>query len=409
MSEDATYYCQLDNGIRIVHRQNASPVSCLGLMVGAGTRDEDPKENGIAHFVEHAVFKGTTSLTSRQIINRIENVGCDLNAYTTKEETTFYASTLTTYYERALQLIADMLFHPSFPAEELRKERLVIYDEIESCNDSPSELIYDDFENLIFRNHPLHNPILGEPKTLRWLTGEKLHRFMHYAYNPDAMVFFSLSSLPFSKVKRLAEKHLAASPYQSRAFLRQPPADYRPAEAVFHKHTHQTHCMLGGLAYPVGHADQLGLYLLNNILGGSGMNSLLNLAVREKNGLVYTIESNYTPLSDTGYWSVYFASEENNKERCLALVNKQLQRLVDKPMSVVTLCKYQRQLLGQMAIMAENGENNALAMAKQVLYQNVAPVWQTVYKKIEQLTPADLFRIANECYRPSSLSLLQYC
>ncbi len=408
MSESSVLYHQLNNGIRIVYRQIDSPVSYLGLMVGAGTRDEKPKENGIAHFIEHAVFKGTDNLTARQLINKIESVGCDLNAYTTKEETTFYASTLTAHYERALHLIADMTFHPSFPKNELNKERLVIYDEIESYNDSPSELIYDDFENLIFQEHSLHNPILGEPKTLRWLTSDKLHNFMQTAYNPDAMVFFTLSSLPFCKVLRWAEKYLSCCPYPSRAFTRQPPTQYLVAETSFHKHTHQTHCMLGNIAYPIGHDKQLGLYLLNNILGGSGMNSLLNLAVREKNGLVYTIESNYTPLSDTGYWSVYFAADESHKEQCLNIVYRQLQRLIDKPMTATTLHKYQKQLLGQMAIMAENRENDALTMAKQVLYQNVATSWQDTYKKIEQLTPDDLFHIANECYQLSDLSLLQY-
>lgn len=408
MSETSIRYHRFNNGIRLIYQPIDSPVSYLGLMVGTGTRDENPKENGIAHFIEHTVFKGTHNLSARQIINKIECVGCDINAYTTKEETTFYAATLTSHYQLALHLIADMIFHPSFPQKELNKERLVIYDEIESYNDSPSDLIYDDFENLIFNNHALQNPILGVPKTLRWLTSDKLHNFMQYAYNPDAMVFFTLSSLPFSKVLKWAEKYLSDCPYPSRTFTRQPPVQYTAAQTDFHKHTHQTHCMLGTLAYPIGHDKQLGLYLLNNILGGSGMNSLLNLAVREKNGLVYTIESNYTPLSDTGYWSVYFAADATHKEQCLDIVHQQLKRLTDKPLSTSTLHKYQKQLLGQMAIMAENRENNALTMAKQVLYQNVATTWQDTCSKIEQLTPDNLIQIANECYLPSNLSLLQY-
>lgn len=408
MSDYSVYYHQFANGIRLVYQQIDSPVSYLGLMVGAGTRDEEQKENGIAHFIEHAVFKGTTSLSSRQIINKIEDVGCDLNAYTTKEETVFYASTLSAYYDRALRLITDMVFHPSFPTEELNKERLVIYDEIESYNDSPSDLIYDDFEDLIFQGHSLHNPILGEPKTLRWINGDKMHRFMQRAYNPDAMVFFTLSSLPFNKVLQHAERYLSDCPYPSRDFVRQAPTAYRAAETSFHKHTHQVHCMLGNIAFPIGHTHQLGLYLLNNILGGSGMNSLLNLAVREKNGLVYTIESNYTPLSDTGYWSVYFAADEDKRDQCLDLIHRQLQRLVDKPLSPTMLRKYQKQLLGQMAIMAENRENNALAMAKHVLYQNVAPSWQETYKEIARLETSDLYRIANECYRGEDVSVLMY-
>ncbi|MCM1035457.1 MAG: insulinase family protein [Paludibacter sp.] len=408
ISDTPTFYHTLPNGIRIVHRFTASPVAWLGLMVGVGTRDEDPKENGMAHFVEHTVFKGTTTRSAKQIINRIENVGGELNAYTTKEETVFYAATLAEYYPRALELIADMLFRPSFPAEELRKERLVIYDEIQSYNDSPSELIYDDFENLLFRGHALQYPVLGEPRTLRWLTASKVRRFMQYAYNTDKMVFFSLSSLPFAQIVRLAERYLGDIPCNTRSFRRMAPAFYTPAQEEFHKHTHQTHVMLGARAYPLEHPRRQALYFLNNIVGGGGMNSLLNLSLREQRGLVYSIESNYTPLSDTGYWAVCFASEPQNAEQCLALVYKQLENLMNKPLSDAAFCKYRKQLLGQMAIGAENIENNALSMAKYMLYYNNAPDWRDIYQQIATLTPHDLFEVANECYNLSSLSLLQY-
>ncbi len=408
MTEITTYYHTLPNGIRIVHRQTESPVAYLGIMIGAGTRDEDPKQNGMAHYIEHTVFKGTQHRSARQIINRIENIGGELNAYTTKEETTFYAATLSQYFARTLELIADMVLYPTFPKKETDKERTVIYDEILSYNDSPSELIYDDFENLIFNGHSLQMPILGTRQTLRYLTDKKALQFMQDTYNTDRMVFFSISNLPFKKVVAYAEKYLSDTPYHTREFTREAPANYTAQRAEYHKHTHQTHVMLGTRAFPIGHEKHLTLYLLNNIIGGSGMNSLFNLALREQRGLVYTIESNYTPLSDTGYWATYFASEPQDTDLCLELIYKQLKNLREKPLSDSTFRKYLRQLLGQMAISAENQESNALSMAKSTLYQNAAPAWQDVYAQVAQLTPHDLFVLANELFLPQQISMLLY-
>lgn len=408
MTDRPTFYHTLPNGIRLVHRLTDSPVSYLGFMVGTGTRDEQPAQNGMAHFIEHTVFKGTTTRSARQIINQIEGTGGELNAYTTKEETAFYAATLTTYFEKAMDLLSDMVFRPVFPDEEIDKERLVIYDEIQSYNDSPSELIYDDFEALLFDGHSLQLPILGAPRTLRWLNGKKAQQFMQDTYNTDQMVFFSLSSLPFEKVVKWAEHYLSACPYHERTYQRLAPQTYRPQEAGFHKHTHQTHVMLGAPAYPLQHEKQAAMYLLNNILGGGAMNSLLNLSLREKRGLVYNIESTYTPLSDTGYWAVYFAAEPENTAQCIALVKAELEHLRTTPLSEFALQKYKKQLMGQMAVAAENQENEALAMAKLMLYEHCAPVWQETFQHIQTLTPADLFQAANDAYAPTSLSMLQY-
>ncbi len=409
MNEITTYYHTLPNGIRIVHRQTGSPVAYLGIMIGAGTRDEEPKQNGMAHYIEHTVFKGTQHRTARQIINRIENIGGALNAYTTKEGTTFYAATLAQYFPRTLELIADMVLYPTFPKKETDKERTVIYDEILSYNDSPSELIYDDFENLIFNGHSLQMPILGTKQTLRYLNQKKALQFMQDTYNTDCMVFFSISSLPFKKVVAYAEKYLGNTPYHTRQFQRVAPAPLTMgAKAEYHKHTHQTHVMLGTRAFPIGHEKQLALYFLNNIIGGSGMNSLFNLALREQRGLVYTIDSNYTPLSDTGYWATYFASEPQDTEQCLDLIYKQLRNLREKPLSDNTFRKYLRQLLGQMAISSENKENAALSMAKSTLYQNAAPIWQDVYAQVAQLTPHDLHALANELFQPQQIATLLY-
>ncbi len=410
VKDQNTYYHTLKNGLRIVHRHTSSPVAYLGLMVGAGTRDEDPKQNGMAHYIEHTVFKGTQHRTARQIINRIENIGGDINAYTTKEETTYYAATLVEYFSRTMELLADMVMCPTFPKKEIEKEREVIFDEIQSYNDSPSELIYDDFENLIFSGHPLQMPILGTKKTLRSLNQKKALYFLQENYTPQRMVFFSIGNLPFCRVIHYAEKYLEY--YQPQSTLgssRQAPTTLeRGATATYHKHTHQTHVMLGTRAYPIGHENQLGLYFLNNIIGGSGMNSLLNLALREQRGLVYTIESNYTPLSDTGYWATYFASEAQDIDQCLSLIYKQLATLREKPLSDTTFRKYLRQLLGQMAIAAENPENNALTMAKSVLYKNTASPWQDVYAHVAQFTPADLYRIGNELFEEKNISTLLY-
>ncbi len=405
-----TYYHTLKNGIRVVHRQTASPVAYLGLMVGAGTRDEQPKHNGLAHYIEHTVFKGTQHRTARQIINRIENIGGEINAYTTKEETTYYAATLVEYFSRTLELIADMVMNPTFPKKETDKERAVIYDEIQSYNDSPSELIYDDFENLIFAGHPLQMPILGTKKTLRYLNQKVALDFLQQNYTPDRMVFFSASNLPFKKVIQYAEKYLEN--YHVTCDIPSvriaPEEQTRGAKGTFHKHTHQTHVMLGTRAFPIGHEKQLALYFLNNIIGGSGMNSLLNLSLREQRGLVYTIESNYTPLSDTGYWATYFASEPQDTDQCLNLIYKQLATLREKPLSDATFRKYLRQLLGQMAISAENQENNTLSMAKSVLYQNAAPRWQDVYARVAQFAPADLYQLANELFQEENITTLLY-
>ncbi len=409
MNEIMTYYHTLPNGIRVVHRQTSSPVAYVGIMIGAGTRDEDPKQNGMAHYIEHTVFKGTQHRSARQIINRIENIGGELNAYTTKEETTFYAATLSQYFARTLELIADMVLYPTFPKKETDKERTVIYDEILSYNDSPSELIYDDFENLIFSGHPLQMPILGTRQTLRHLTDKKALQFLQDYYDPTRMVLLSISNLPFKKVVYYAEKHLSKTPYCSHLSTRVAPTPLAAGvRAEYHKHTHQTHVMLGTRAFPIGHEKQLALYFLNNIIGGSGMNSLLNLALREQRGLVYTIDSSYTPLSDTGYWATYFASEPQDTEQCLDLIYKQLRGLREKPLSDTTFRKYLRQLLGQMAISAENKENAALSMAKSTLYLDVAPAWEEIYAEVARLTPHDLFVLSNELFQPEQIATLLY-
>ncbi len=405
-----TFYHTLPNGIRVVHCLTASEVVYMGVMVGTGTRDEKPEENGMAHYIEHCVFKGTHHHTSRQLINSIEGVGGEVNAYTTKEETTFYAATTADHVASTLRLLAEMVTEPAFPKAETDKECMVIYDEIESYNDSPSELIYDDFENLLFRNHSLAMPILGTKKTLRHISSkpELAIDWLHKQYKPSRMVVFFQGNIATERVFRLAEKEFAGYPVVENTRMRMFVPENKAATVTYKKHTHQQHVMLGTQAYPLGDVRQLPLYLLNNILGGGSLSSRLNLSLREQRGLVYTIESTYTPLSDTGYWCIYFACEQEEYEQCMALVRKELTYMAEHPLTEAALHRALVQLRGQMAIAAENQENNALAMAKSVLYFGTAPTWQETYAKVARTTPAILQSIAQDLFAPPRLSTLIY-
>ena len=412
-----TFYHNLPNGVQIVHRKSSSPVVYVGIMVGAGTRHEQPNENGMAHYIEHCVFKGTEHYTARQIINHIEGIGGEINAYTTKEETTFYAATLRNHFRTTLHLLADMVLRPTFNKRETDKEVTVILDEIESYNDSPSELIYDDFENMVFEGSSLAMPILGTKKTLKRISKSRQYPldWMAQHYRPERMVLFVLGNVTTQQVISAAEKELlASSPYlpiasspiaNSEASYSQSPIAY---SRTYKRHTHQTHIMLGSHSYPIGHPKQLTMYLLNNILGGSSMSSRLYLSLREKHGLVYNIDSQAVPLSDTGYWNIYLACEPQHKDQCLELCHKELKQLRDVTLTSAQLQRALRQLEGQMAISAENQENNALAMAKQMLYYHHAPAWQETFARLQTITPTQLQDVANETYAPETIYTLLY-
>ena len=405
------FYDILPNGVQIVHKQVSSEVAYVGIMVGAGTRDEEPKLSGLAHYIEHCVFKGTTTRTAGQIINQIEGIGGEINAYTTKEETTFYAATPVEHFAHTLHLIADIVLHPTFPKKETDKELQVILDEIESYNDSPSELIYDDFEGLVFAGSTLASPILGTSKSLHKIKGSDAQAFMQRCYDPHRMVVFSQSSLPMKAVMREVSRCLSDTPYNNtRAYVRQvfSVEASTPSSVTLKKRTHQMHMMLGGLAYPLGHEKQLATYLLNNILGGGALNSRLNMCLREQRGLVYTVESTYTPLSDTGYWSIYFASDPEDESQCMELIRQQLEELKSRPLTKTQLQRAIEQLRGQMAIAAENQENNVLAMAKNMLYFHHAPTWQETFAKIAQITSEQVCAVANELFDTKNTFSLSY-
>ena len=427
-----TFYHNLPSGLQIVHRKTTSPVVYVGIMVGAGTRHELPNENGMAHYIEHCVFKGTEHYTARQIINHIEGIGGEINAYTTKEETTFYAATLRNHFRTTLHLLAEMVFRPTFSKKETDKEVTVILDEIESYNDSPSELIYDDFENMVFEGSSLAMPILGTKKTLRRISKSPdiALNWMKTHYRPERMVLFVLGNITTQQVISAATRELLSnSQYpiaNSEASHSQSPIPHSEAShspqgvqypiaapaasntRLYKRHTHQTHIMLGSRSYPIGHPKQLTMYLLNNILGGSSMSSRLYLSLREKYGLVYNIDSQAVPLSDTGYWNIYLACEPQHRDQCLELCHKELKQLRDLTLTSAQLQRALRQLEGQMAISAENQENNALAMAKQMLYYHHAPAWQETFAKVKEITPAQLQEVANEVFAPEKIYTLLY-
>lgn len=411
-----TFYHILSNGVKIVHRWTPSPVAYVGVMVGAGTRDELPEENGMAHYIEHCVFKGTNHHSARQIIHAIEGIGGEINAYTTKEETTFYAAILAEHVQLTLHLIAEMILEPAFKKEETDKERMVILDEIESYNDQPSELIYDDFESLVFEGSSLAMPILGTRKTLKHISSKPDYAkaWMAQHYRPERMVVFCQGNVKPEKIFRLAEKEfgqLTRNSEQDKTTLKPGSNQVQTPlrnSAIFKRHTHQVHAMLGGRAFEIGHEQQLTMFLLNNILGGGSLNSRLNLSLRESKGLVYTVESTYTPLSDTGYWCVYWACDPEDYKQSLELVQKELDKLRQTPLSEGALRHSLEQLRGQLAISAQNQENSALAMAKSVLYRGKAPEWQETFVKISQTTPELLLNVANLLFNADNRYILTY-
>lgn len=398
----------LSNGLRIIHKPDESAVTYCGMVINTGSRDEIETEQGMAHFIEHMLFKGTEKRRSGHIINRLENVGGELNAYTSKEETVVYAIVLKEYFERAIELVSDIVLHSTFPQKEIDKEVVIIVDEIQSYNDSPSELIYDDFEELLFANHPIGHNILGKSELLEKYTTEDATRFVQKHYRPEEMVFFVLGDLDFNQIVRWAQKYLKTDGQEQRCNERKSPTSYRPVKKEIVKNTHQVHFMLGNRAYDLHHPNRMGMYLLNNILGGPGMNSLLNLSLREKHGLVYNVESSYQPFTDTGMWSVYFGCDTENAARCEQLVYSELQKLREQPLTENALKKYKLQLMGQMAISAEQKENLALSLGKSFLRYGKIDNLEIVKQKIEEITVDKLQEIANEIFNPDRLSVMKY-
>ncbi len=402
------YTHTLNNGIRIIHKPENGEVGYCGMIINAGSRDEKENEHGMAHFIEHVVFKGTKKRKAFHVLSRLEDVGGELNAYTTKEETCIYATYLKEDYQRSMELIADITFHSVFPEKELIKEKEVIIDEINSYKDSPAELIFDDFEELLYPNHPIGRNILGTPEILKSFTREDIFSFIKNNYHTDQIVFCSVGQQEFKKVIKLAEKYFGEIPENRRKIKRQPIAKNQPQIVKTNKDTYQSHVVLGGIAYDYNHPKRLGLHLLNNLLGGPGMNSRLNMSLREKKGIAYNIESTYTAFYGTGVFSIYFGTDRKNVDKSIKIVFNELNKLRNQTLGTLQLHKAKRQLKGQIAISSENKENLMLNIGKSYLLYNKVDSLDYIYKKIDALTASDLLEVANECFNPEDLSQLIY-
>lgn len=398
----------LKNGLRIVHKPLSGKVSYCGFIINAGTRDEQSSEHGMAHFVEHMLFKGTEKRRSHHIINRMESVGGEINAYTNKEETVIYSVFLEEDFNRALELLVDLTFHSVFPKKEIEKEIDVILDEINSYEDSPSELIFDEFENLIFRNSQLGHNILGEPEYLTKFNTAKAKAFVDQHYLPQNMVFFSLGNTDMKKIVKLAEKYLSEIQLSASQHTRICPDSVDRIEQKIVKDTSQTHALIGGRCYDLHHPKRKALHLLNNILGGPGMNSRLNISLREKKGYVYNVDSNITSYSDAGIFSIYFGCDKRNIDKCVKLIHAELKNLRDNKLTTSQLAAAKKQLIGQIAISGDGHENLALGLGKSFMHYNHFNNMEETIKKIEQISASDLLDVANEVFDKHKLSSLIY-
>ena len=433
----------LDNGLRIIHLPSDSQVVYCGYQINAGTRNEEPGEEGLAHFCEHVTFKGTERRKAWHILNCLESVGGDLNAYTNKEGTVYYSAILKEHIARAVDLLSDIVFHSVYPQAEIDKEVEVICDEIESYNDSPAELIYDEFENILFKGSPLGHNILGTAEQVRAFKTEDALRFTRKLYRPDNAIFFAYGDIDFKKLVKLIQKALgecpkgrelacstdcksAETPTDERIAEETPTEEMEAGDAnhkvqsskfnaqskvagktiVMQKNTHQAHVMIGTRAYDVNDDRRMPLYLLNNMLGGPGMNAKLNLALREHNGLVYTVESTMVAYGDTGTWSIYFGCDEHDVKRCLRLVRKELDKFMQKPLSDAQLKAAKKQIKGQIGVACDNRENFALDFGKSFLHYGWEKNVDRLYEQVDEITATQIQAVAQELFDKDRLTTL---
>ena len=403
----------LDNGLRIIHLPSDSQVVYCGYQINAGTRNEEPGEEGLAHFCEHVTFKGTERRKAWHILNCLESVGGDLNAYTNKEGTVYYSAILKEHIARAVDLLSDIVFHSVYPQAEIDKEVEVICDEIESYNDSPAELIYDEFENILFKGSPLGHNILGTAEQVRAFKTEDALRFTQKLYRPDNAIFFAYGDIDFKKLVRLLQRALADDESVVKLAEEKLPKNYPPVgdgiagqTIVMQKNTHQAHVMIGTRAYDVNDDRRMPLYLLNNMLGGPGMNAKLNLALREHNGLVYTVESTMVAYGDTGTWSIYFGCDEHDVKRCLRLVRKELDKFMQKPLSDAQLKAAKKQIKGQIGVACDNRENFALDFGKSFLHYGWEKNVDRLYEQVDEITAAQIQAVAQELFDKGRLTTL---
>ena len=402
----------LANGLRVIYEQTDSPVVYCGYVMRVGTRHEQAAESGMAHFIEHMTFKGTERRRAWQISNGLERVGGELNAYTTKQETVYCATVLRPDFPRAVDLLTDIVFHSTYPQAEIDREVEVICDEIDSFKDSPSELIFDEFESLVFEGCDLGRDILGEADRLRQYRTADALRFTRAHYRPDNAVFYIYGQVDFCRAIRQLERLMATSeavlsphePAPTPSALILP-----PARTVYRdRGTHQAHVLLGCPTYGGRHPHRFALLLLNNILGGPGMNARLNMLMRERAGLVYTVESNYSTYIDVGLWTVYFGCDTDDVDRCLRLVRRELQRMIDQPLTPRQLQAAKKQFIGQIGISREARESYAIGLGKTYAHYDTWRDLDALAQEVDALTSEELQTVAAEVFAADRLSLLVY-
>lgn len=398
-----------ENGIRILHKQvGHTKIAHCGFALDIGSRDETQHEQGLAHFWEHMAFKGTRKRKAFHILNRLDSVGGDLNAFTTKEKIFFHASVLDNYFEQAIELLTDITFHSTFPEREITKEKSVILEEMAMYRDTPSDAIYDEFDAVLFGDHPLGWLILGSSESVRRFTRQDFLHFVKGHLNTERLVLASVSAHPFEKVKKYAEKYLSEIPRQTPPLHRTPPPPFVAQDLHYQKPISQVHCLLGGRAYSRMHPNKMALALLTNFLGGPGMNTRLNLLLREKYGLVYSVDASYTAYNDTGNVSIGFATEPATWERTYQLLDKELKRYRQTPLGVRQLHQAKRQFMGQIAMSEESNSSYMLTLGRSILDEGYLPTLPEVFAEIERLTAKDLLEVMNEVFAQESLSRLVY-
>ncbi|RYE29495.1 MAG: insulinase family protein [Sphingobacteriaceae bacterium] len=399
---------QLPNGIRILYYPTDSTIAHCCLMINAGSRDEAEGKDGLAHFIEHLLFKATERRNTNQILNRLEVVGADLNAYTTKEYTCIHASFLKEYLERAMDLMEDIFFHSTFPEEEMEKEKGVILDEIASYQDQPEEAIQDDFEDLLFKNHALGRNILGTTTSVNSLSKTDIASFIAQNYSTHQTVFAVTGKYDFNKIIKLAERYFGALPENNQLKNRIEPGTIAADFVRVEKSISQTHCIMGSKAYASFNDKKVMLLLLNNLLGGNGMSSRLNLEIREKHGIAYTVESNYSPMTDTGLFSIYFGTDPEKAPKAIKLIQKELQKLRDNKLGTLQLHQAKQKFIGQIALGEENRLGLILSMAKSLMDFGRIDTLEEVFAKINAVSADDLLEVSNEIFDPAGMLTLLF-
>ncbi|TAG87585.1 MAG: insulinase family protein [Bacteroidetes bacterium] len=408
MNNTIEYYT-FPNGLRLVHKTvTHTQIAHCGFILNIGSRDEKMTEQGLAHFWEHMAFKGTKKRSSFHILNRLESVGGEINAYTTKEKICFYASFLEKHYERAFELLTDITFEPTFPTHQIETERGVILEEMAMYLDSPDDNLQDEFDGLIFKNHSLGYNILGTTESVSGFKQIDFQNFFQQNISTNEIVFASVSPQPFSKVKKLAEKYLANIPTQYNEKKRTPFYHYQAENITKFHHATQAHCAIGSEAYSLQDEKRLPFFILCNILGGPALNSRLNWSLREKNGLVYSVDANFQPYTDTGLFAVYFATEAKQIDKSLHLVLKELKNLRTQKLTSVQLHKAKEQVLGQLAMAEESNQSFMLMMGKSLLDNGKIENIEDIFTQIRQLSAEQLLEVANEIWDENRLSILKY-